>query len=167
MVAQLTLAVVEFEGAGGVDAAGLDLDVAHAGEPALDDVVQTRHALGLLHGRDEHVRQEAAAVFLDDCLLQGFARPNPGEDPALGQAQATGNRLERDRLQPLGRGDVHRRTDDRGTGQFALLGLGVHAAKFSTCVRNIKFCCEGLPSEHRVGVSWQPQYQPGDPHHGN
>ena len=130
-LAQLALAVVEFEGAGDVDATGVDLDVAHAHDPPPDDLLEPGQPLGLLHRRHEHVGDEAPAVLLDHRLLQRLARADAREHAALGQLEPVGHALQGDGLQPLGRREVDRGADDGGAGQLAFLRLGVHAADFA------------------------------------
>ena len=147
-VAQRPLAVVQLEGAGAVDATGARLDVAHAHDPALHDFVQPRQALGQLHGRHEHVGQEAPAELLDHGLLQGLARTHAREDAALGQADPVGHRLQGDRLQSFRGREVDPGADNGGAGEFALGGLGVHGTEYSTIVRNR---CQSAFLEPRFG----------------
>ncbi len=79
-IAHRARAVVEFDRAGDVDAAGLHFH-AHPLQPALHHGRQTRHAARLLDGAVKHLLLELVVIVADNRDLQLFARTEMREYP--------------------------------------------------------------------------------------
>jgi hypothetical protein len=76
-----------------------------------------------------HIVEEAAAPLVDHRLVQRLQRADAREHTALGQLDPIRHRLQREGRQTVATGDLHRRAENRGAGEFGFLGLGFHGPR--------------------------------------
>lgn len=104
-------------------------------QPGGHDGVQPWQAARLAQGGQQDVLLKAPVELFQHRALQGLARADAREHPALGQVQALGYFADGQAFQAFAGGHLQRHVHDGGLGQLAAFGLGFHASQFSTVVR--------------------------------
>ena len=118
-VAHRAGAVVEFDRATDIDAAGVDLD-RDAADPAVEQRAQPRQAARRLHRRAEDLVLELGVVLADDRDLQLLARAEVGEDARLAHAGHFGQGADREPFEADVRRERERCVENGGARLLAL-----------------------------------------------